>query len=180
MEDGPLTEPPVKPPQAVRHHRWDEQRLRGQAFGDLLSCRPRGIDVTQHGAPLSNCARLFARSGSDLCSRLASAPVLRRHPNRALLIAALVMLAVAVQRFVVTFDHRPGDCGEASREHLPLLLLQSMTALGIAAGLALSCPAMVQGARWYRRGALALLVVSALAFLAIFATPDLTAFSTDC
>ncbi len=90
------------------------------------------------------------------------------------------MLAVTVQRFVVTFGTETDMCGPQPREHFALLFLQAMAALGVSAGLALACPAMVRGDRWYRRGALALVVIAGLIFLAILTKQDLMAYATGC
>jgi hypothetical protein len=80
------------------------------------------------------------------------------------------MLAVAGQRFALVLDHRT---------HAPLLLLQALAASGVAIGLALLCPDMIQGDRWYKRAVLSLLILSSVVFVLIFTTHDLTAIDTS-
>jgi len=89
------------------------------------------------------------------------------------------MLAVAAQRFAVTFGTHSDDCGLQYREHQLLLLVQSLAALGVSVALFLSY-GIKPDDRWQKRGVAALLVISSLVFLLIFTKHGLAEYATDC
>lgn len=108
------------------------------------------------------------------------AHLLHRHPNRPFTIGAVVALALAVQRFIVTFGTQRSECGDQAREHIALLFGQAMAAVGLSIGLALCSPDIVQGDRWYRRGVIASIALTGLTYILIFTKHGLMDYANDC